>query len=531
MMHTLIALTLLLAQPAFAKPSGADQKNLDAAMALFQKGAYSQAIDRSSKINSADPETISAVALFKATAYSKMQAFDKALPFYKKAESLGSKAPNLNYDYGQALFATQNLKEAEVQFKKSVTKQFKQAASAYYVGYIRQLLEDRPGSQDFYRRIQKLSADPDNVKQPALYQIAELENEFYEKEKNKTRRLKLKDEKVLPLFKEARDFASGTPTHEQAVTKIEEIEKEIAEVFGRMVNGNPLPRKPYSLRVAQEFGFDSNVITEADDALLQVSYKDSFVSKSSLLGKYQFNWKRRFSFIPELSASATYHSRRSSSRVYQNDNIVIAPALRMKWEHFSGGKAATGLFDIEYNLMLRDYEAQHKFPYYTRSLNFVVGERVTWFATGSTTIKASVKFTENYSPERNNYSPALSFQQNIKLSKRYDLQNTFTADYLHARNDFNDERNFKLRHSVTLTKLFEKVDVTPTLSVTMKDTMKQKGSRGNELLVNPSVVFARDLLPKVDSSFEYSYSKNYSKAKTTYQYTKHELKLAAGYTF
>lgn len=441
----LLALSFLLAlsQSALAAPSASDLKRFEEAKSLFQKGAYAQAVASANQIKSSDSATMAKVALFQATSYSKMQAFDKALPHYKKAENLKSKEANLPYDYGQALFATQNLREAEVQFKKSIQRQFKQSASAYYVGYIRQLLEDRQGAQDFYSRIQKLSTDPDNVKQPALFQIAEIENDFFDKEEDKARRLKLKDLKVLPLYKRARDYASGTVTYTEAVAKISAIEAEIAEVYGRMVNGNPMPRKPYSLRLGQEIGYDSNVITEADDALIEVSDKDSLISKTSVLGKYQFNWRRTFSFIPELSASANFHSRRSTSRVYQNDNLVVAPAIRTKWEHTSRGKPATALFDLEYNLMLRDYEAQHKFPYYTRSLNFVAGERVTWFKTGSTTVKASIKFTENYNPERNAYSPALSFQQNVKLSERYDLQNTFTADYLRARNDFNDERNYR----------------------------------------------------------------------------------------
>jgi len=61
--------------------------------------------------------------------------------------------------------------------------------------------------------------------------------------------------------------------------------------------------------------------------------------------------------------------------------------------------------------------------------------------------------------------------------------------------------------------------------------MKQKGTRGNELLVNPNVTLSREIIPNLDGTFEYGYSKNYSKAKDTYQYTKHELKLGAGYNF
>jgi tetratricopeptide (TPR) repeat protein len=516
-------LILLCAQNlAWAETPG----QLNEAKALFDKGAYHQSAVLAEKAQ----DSSGAAAFLAASAYSKMQAFDQALPHYRKAVAAGVKEPALHYDYGQALFATRNLKEAEAEFKKSIVKQFKMAASAYYVGYIRQLQEDREGAKDFYQRIQRLSNDTDKVKQPALYQIADMENERISEESDKFKRGRALLKEALPLYKKARDFESGTPTAEQASAKIAEIERETEEFTLRMVNGNPIPKKAYILKLSQELGYDSNVITEADGALIQVSNKDSFVSKTGVFARYQWNWRRTFSFLPELNAYAQLHARRSTPRVYQNDNIVIAPALRSKWEHKSRGKPATALFDIEYNLMLRDYEAQHHFPYYTRYLNFIFGERVTWFDTGSTTVRLSVKFGENYNPDRNAITPAVSFQQNVKIFGQYDLQNTFTADYMRARDDVNDERNYKLRHSVLLPKLFEKVDVTPSLSLTLKDTMKQKGLRGNELLVNPAVTLARDFGP-IEGNFDYSYSKNYSKSKDQYQYTKHEIKAGAAYRF
>lgn len=508
----------------------ADPNSLAPALELFQRGAYPQSIKAAEKVKPAAKGAQAEWALFLATAYAKMQAFDKALTYYQQAEALQSPAPNLHYDYGQALFANRQLKESEAQFKKSIVKKFKPAASAYYVGYLRQLQEDPEGARDFYQRIQRLSADPDAVKQPALYQIAELEAEKVNALGKAERSARISRD-VIPLYKHARDFAGDTPTHEQAQAKIDALEAELEANVARMRNGNPLPRQAYTLRLTEDFSYDSNVITEADGALVQVSDRDSFVSRTGVLAKYQFNSKRRFSFIPEFNGSLTWHTNRGAPRVYQNDNIVLAPALRTKWEHWSGGKAATGLYDLEFNLMLRDYEQRHAYPFYTRYLNLMVGERVNWFAFGSTTAKLSLKLTENYNPERSAITPQFSLQQNVKIYGRYDLQNTFTMDYLRARNDYNDEKNYKVRSMVTLTKLFEKVDVTPSLGITWKDTMKQAITRGTEVLVNPSASLTREFGRRLDGTFEYAFSKNYSKSKDLYQYTKHELKIGAGYRF
>lgn len=499
--------------------------------ALFQKGAYSQAIEEAQKLKPSESIDQGKVQFFIGTSFAKLQQFDKAIPHYKKSVALGYEPEQIYFDLGQAYYASQKIDEADAAFKKSILKKFKVAASAYYVAYIRQMKEDRPGATDYYNRIQKLSKDPENVKQAALFQLAEMEFDKHSEEKNKQRKANLLDEYVLPLYEKVVDFSADSPLGEQAKQKIATIESEISAVNDRMVNGNPTPRKPYTLRLSQDFSYDTNVITEADEALIQVSEKDSFISKTGILAKYQWNIRKRFSVVPEFNGSITLHSRRSYPKVYQNDNISLSPAVRTKWEHFSGGKAATALFDIEYNLMLRDYEQQHKWPYYTRYINFVVGERVTWFATGSTTLKISAKFAENYNPDRNNITPAVSLGQNIKIAGRWDLQNTLSADYLRARDDFNDEINYKLSQNITFPKLFEKVDFSPSLSMTIKDTLKQKGSRGNEFLLNPSFGLSREILAALDGTFDYAFSKNYSKAKDTYQYTKHEIKLGAAYSF
>lgn len=519
----LIAATFLIANMARAESS------LDGAYTSFQKGDYAQAIEEAKKISG---DSDGAVSFFIANAYAKMQELDKALPYYRKAVAAKNPSPSLHYDFGQALFASRQMKEAEASFKRSIVANFKVGASAYYVAFINQLMENADAARDFYSRVQKMRQDPDKVKQPALYQLAEMERERVSADaKSDQARARVVYEKALPLYKRARDFESGTATAEQAGAKVKEIEDAYSAIAARMRNGNPMPVKSYTLRLSQDFGYDSNVVTQADQALIEVSNKDSFLTKTSLLAKYQMDFRRTFSVIPELNAVTTLYTRRSTPRVYQNDNISLSPALRTKYEHFSGRKAATALFDIEFNLMLRDYLQAHKFPFYSRYFNLVVGERVNWFATGSTTLKASMKLYESYDPARNFYSPQISLQQNVKIFGTWDLSNTFTADYAHARDDINDEKNYKFRQSATLTKLFERVDVTPGYSVTLKDTMKQKGARGNELLINPSVELARTFLEWIDGSFEYSFSKNLSKAKTQYQYTKHEFRLGVAHSF
>lgn len=514
---------LLISLPAFA----ASENKMTEAYKQFQKGAYAQALEIANKVSDKEDAEL---AFFKATVQAKMQAFDQAAPQFQKAIELGSKAESVYYDYGQALFATQKLKEAVKQFKQSIVKGFKISASAYYIAYISQLLEDSATAKNFYQRIQKLSDDSDKVKQPALFQLAEMENERAGKIENKNKRIYALREQVLPLYKKAENFDSGSSVGEQAEAKIKEIEGILAANVETMANGIPLPLKPYTLKLSQDVTYDTNVSTTPDNPITVVSNNDSIVFKTGVLAKYQFNWRRRWSFTPEFIGSYTIHHRQNTPVVYQNDNASLAPAFRTKYEHMSRGKAASGIMEAEFNLALRDYLKAHQLPYYSRYWNFILGERVNWFSTGSTTVKLSIKLFESYNPEKNSYSPTFSFQQNIKIFGKYDLSNTFTADYLHARNDVNDEKNYKISSSVTFTKLFEKIDVTPSFSFSVKDTMKQKGTRGNEKNFNPALGFAREF-GSFDTGFDYAYTRNTSLDTQTYEYKKHEFKLSGGYRF
>lgn len=524
---------------ALGAVSEANQKVLAESFALFKKGAYTQAIEKAETIKSTDKETVGTVDFFIASAHAKLQNFEKAAEFYRKTIATGHNPPGLHYDYGQALFATQKLKEAEQAFRKSIIHKFKMGASAYYIAYIRQTLDDKPGAKDFYQRIGKLSSDPDQVKQAALLQIAEMAmedaNELKEKEKDnaalKTRRKRLLEGDVTNLYKRAYDYSPDTDTAKLAEAKLAEIDKELDAMVERMRNGNPMPRQAYTLSLSQDFTYDSNVITRADEALAQVSNKDALIWKTGMLARYQFNFARAVSIIPELNSSVTYHSRRTQGDVFQNDNLVIAPALRSKIEHWSAGKPATMSLDYEFNYMLRDWAKSHKFQYYTRSHNFVVGERVRWFDTGATTLKLNIKFVENYNPSKNNYTPGVSLTQLFSLGGGLNLVTTVSGDYIHARDDVNDERNFKLRNSVTFTKFIEKIDFSPALALSFKDTMKQKGARGNEFTLNPSLGFTRELLKRLDGALDLTYTKNYSKDKRNYQYTKYEAHFGATYRF
>lgn len=511
---------VILNSMGFQIASAADRS---AAMNLFLEGKYLQAAEEFEKIKS-DPSSRSETLFYLGVSYARAQNFGPAAEALEQSLKEGVNIESIYYEMGQSYYALQNLDLAEKYFLLSIKKNFKVAVSAYYIGFLRQLRGQYIESKEFYSRIQRLNSDPDQVKQPALFQLAELEYEKVSKIENDEEKTAQIAFQVVPLFERARDYQVTTPTHNQAENRLKSIALEIESLDKRMRNGIPIPLQPYSLKLSNELGYDSNVATEADQALVEVSNKDSYYWKPGVLGKYQMNVDRRYSFTPELNFNSTLYFRRSTPKVYQNDNTVIAPAIRSKWEHMSKGQAATLSFDTEYNYMLRDQFVAHKRSYYSRYWNFILGERVKWFDTGSTTLKLSVKFYENYNPSRNSISPQVSLQQNFKVFDQWDFSNTLSADYLRARDSLNDERNYKMRHSINFTHVIQNVDLTTSLTYYMKDTMNQKADRGNEFNVNPSLNLAHDFTKALSGSLEYDYTHNFSKSVTLYKYSKHEVK-------
>jgi tetratricopeptide (TPR) repeat protein len=532
----LALLVSLIFAPALARASTSEagQKALADAFVLFSKGAYSQAIDKAEQIKATDAETRASIYFFEGNAQSKMQAFDKAVVNFRKAIQAGSLEPSVHYDLGQALFASQELKAAEAEFRISIVRKFKMGASAYYIAYIRSVLDDKPGARDFYGRISKLSHDPDKVKQSSLLQIAELSfedaTEMKADPKKKAARKRMLEGETLALYRRARDYDPATPVADQARARIGEIEGQLEEMVERMRNGNPLPRQPWALLLSQDLTYDTNVITQADQASIQVSNADALISKTGFIAKYQFSLAKTFSIIPELGSSITYHSRRSTPNVYQNDNVSISPALRTKYEHWSGGKPATLQLDLDFNLLLRDYQKAHQLPFYTRYYQTSLSERVKWFSTGNTTFKAAIKFMEYYDPSKNYYAPTLSITQLISVGSQ-SLVNTLSYDYQHTRDDFNDERNYRFRTSMNFSQVIEKIDVTAAIGMYVKDTMKQKGTRGNETNLAPNVALTRPFSKHIDGMLEYTWTKNFSLSKDVYEYTKGEVHFGMSYNF
>ena len=110
---------------------GQMEKELAAAYDAYSKGDYSGAMTLLNKVDTAEKQELNAtVRYWKGLCRARMQMFDKAIINFNKANELGSKAADIDYELGQAHYASGNLEQAQAHFKKSAKRGFKKSVSS-----------------------------------------------------------------------------------------------------------------------------------------------------------------------------------------------------------------------------------------------------------------------------------------------------------------------------------------------------------------------------------------------------------------
>ncbi len=523
MTRTLLALMLLiLTTQAYADAKG----ELTHAYGLYKKGAYPQALDALKRVPT-QPQTAATVQYWSGLCYSRLQNFSEAIAAFRKAAQLGSTAEDLNYELGQALYASQDLKPAREAFRKSAAQGFKPTASIYYIGFSSQLLEEHGAALAAYDAIQGMGDDPEKVKQAALLQKAEVKFAQAELEKNSKSKDQTIRNIVIPAFEKANtyDATTGTATHARA--RIAELRKRIGDETEPLANGTRASARPWNLKLTQDFKYDTNVVIQANESLLSVSDKASFFSKTSINGSYEFVTGKRWVFTPEVDAYLTRYLNRTEPRVFENDSLSLSPALRTRHEHQMFNAAAATLIDFEGNYLIRDYRRDHSFPYYSRSYNLVVGERLKLFLPGSTTIKANFKIFGNQDEQQNALNPGITLTQNVQLKPTTGLSFTLGFDMNDAKVDTYDRTNFRFTPVLSLVSLFFETDVNASLDLTLTDTLG--GGRGYEKTITPSLTATKRLNKHIGLGVNYTFTRNISQDKANYDYTKHAFGIALSY--
>lgn len=500
------------------------KKNLAVGYTLFKKGSYYQVIDMMKKIK--DKSLYSSKYYLLGLSYSKLQVFDEAAKNFKRAVKYRAKNTELYYELGQALFANNDLEMARKSFMRSFKKGYKKVTSLYYMAYISQILEEFKQAKKYYGKLTNNTKADIGLRQIARFQLAEVLTALNQ---NKSDDRSIVVKYILPQYQKALKLDAESDLAADIKKRIQELRKQYRLDPNLMINGRTLPKKRYTVKFSQKLKYDDNITLATDLPTTTSTQKESFVSDSSLLVKYQMPFVNRYVITPEVRLSSTLYGDRDTKEVFKNDTTFIAPALRTRLEHTVFGKMASLIFDIEHNVTNRDRGEVKNQIFFGRTTSFVFGEKFRLFSLGDTTFKVKRKSYTSYDSSNDYDGTTFQLTQIMSRTNGHLLLLLFINDMTRMKSSSTqDTDSYTLRADYIMPKYFMGYDVHFGFSTNFLDTKEQSSTRGTEKTYTPSVEISRKLSKSIAYALVYDYTKKTSQ-DSTFSYTKQtftfELKL------
>ena len=471
-------------------------------------------------------ETLGLISYWQGLNYNRQMDYTKATSAFEAALQYDFKAPDLQYEYAQALYGSERLPEAIGAFQESFKQQFKPGVSLYYMAFLMQESGEKYKANEYYQMISTLSEEEKkDVEQAAQMQIASMQLQLVESKPDAIRGV---EAVVIPQFKKAIALEKESSLAKEMSTKIRELQEKYELVLFKMRNNRPTQAPPYFLRASLDNAFDDNVVYSADETQLSQSEKASAFTKMDLMGRYSFYYKNILSFSPEVRTNRTrYHNRKAS--IQANDNYAIVPAIRSAYEHTLWNRPASHLFDFEYNYAHRDLNAEDKLIFSSRTNTYMLGERFNIFSNGETILRYRQRHFDSYRAASNSITNSFVLEQVLFLKSGHML--ILMGSYDQARNNtelFNTNA-FMTRADVIFPRYKEWFTPTLGMGLTFTDPYNNS-SRGQEKLLNPSLKLTRTISARMRATLRLEYWKNYSNA-TSFKYTKQATGIELEYVF
>lgn len=488
---------------------------------LFSAGNYSKVITLLEQAND-NPDKLYYLGI----SYSRLQDFDKAINYFRKAITSQTKKKDIYFELGQALYATNDLKEARNAFTSSVENSFNIASSLYYIGHISQLLEDYRKAYTAYKQIIKDHPTEIKIVQIAQFQLAETMLEL------------LKDKKasninkyILPLLKEAETTDPTTSVVSEIKIRYQELLVQYKLDPNVLENGRRVSSRRWEASISQKLKFDDNITLSSFENELTQSKKESFIFETNAIYQYMFIYQKMFTITPQINLSYIQHSDQIHSDVFQNDAFILNLSLKNKYEHLAFNKQASLIFDIDYSKTSKDFNKVHKNEAYSKALGFSLGESLSFFNAGDSTLRFKRKEYQGTNTNINNYTYELSLDQTWAFNNQniliFMLNGSRVDNYNYT---LMNTDSYLIRLDYIMPEIFINHTLGMALAFTTTDTKQQKATRGTETTLNPSIDITRNITQAFKASLNYDFTVNKS-LSTDYTYNKSIIKLELKYDF
>jgi hypothetical protein len=496
---------------------------------LFNEGKYRATIEELSSLEKKkglDRLTKGFIAYWKGISASRLQDYPLAIAQFDKALGLDYSPKDINYEYGQALFATEKLEEARLQFSESVKKKHKRAVSLYYIGFISRELGEGKKALTFFKAIKKLEEkESKEVLQAAEMQIGDIFLNQIEKHPNA---FKTVDTYVIPQYKIALGVNKESALARVIQEKIITLQRKYELVLFQLRNGRPTLHPPYFIRLAQELGKDTNVTFAPNETTIAKSKQESIFSRTSAIGRYTFYYENYLSIAPEFSFNYTRYFNRIPE-IYRNDNLFMAPALRTTYEHSLFKKPASFLLDYDYNEIHRDINAKKELDFNSRAHAVTVGERFSYFLRGETSLRLRYRIFDSYQNSSDSTTTSLILEQIVALESNT-LLLFMSYDRTRVKSKIFDTNAFTIRGDLLMSSYRGWFNPIIGFGLTSTDPINNN-ERGQETMINPSFRLNRNLGKNWKANLKYDYMKNSSKDEANFAFKKSLYGLELEYVF
>ncbi|MBA2405798.1 MAG: hypothetical protein H0V66_13565 [Bdellovibrionales bacterium] len=500
---------------------------------LFAAGKYQatvselNAVELKVKESKTSPRALlGLISYWKGICHSRLQDFPEAIAHFDKSLGLDFSPLDINYEYGQALFASEKLSEARLQFRESLKKKFKRGVSLYYIAFISKELGEKKKAVTFYKAIEKLdAAEAMEVKQAAEMQIGDIYLEQVEKHPDAFRAV---ESYVIPQYKKAYDVDRNSGLAPQINQKIVTLQRKYDLVLFKLRNGRPTMSPPYFARLALEYGLDSNAIFSPTEQSVSESKKKSTFVKTDVMGRYTFYHKDYISISPEFRFNYTRYLNRIPE-IYRNDNYLVAPAVRTAYEHKLWDKPASVLFDYDYSDGRRDVNAEKELEFSFRSHTLMIGERFNFFPWGESIVRLRKRFFDSYIDTSDSSTNSLVFEQ-IRSFTTNTLLLYASYDMTRVESDVFDTNSFTMRADLLMASY--RNWFTPSFGMGITRTKPlNNAARGTEYLINPNARLSRIFKKNIRGSLKFDYQDNKSDDEENFAYRKYTYSFELEYLF
>jgi tetratricopeptide (TPR) repeat protein len=462
--------------------------------------------------------------------YKNLQDFANAQIFFKKSIQIGNKSEDLFYEYGQVLYAINDLDKAYKAFQISFKKGFRPAHSLYYMAHVSEILENPQGIKKNYLKIIKDKESELYLRQVAYLRLGEV---IYGRTKGKANAENYVIKYIIPLW----DKGIKLDAKSKTASEIEERKDQVLLEYNRhplmMINGKRLSKKSKTLSIEQTIAYDDNVtLVSEGSSSSNATFFPSYIYTTDLFGSFRMVLARRFIMTPEFKYSYLYYSDQETRDVSQNDSYVAAPAIRTNWEDSFGSKQATFIFDFEYNYTARErLEADQKI-FFSRFGTFILGEKIRFTKRGETTFKIKKKSFTSFDSASNSDTTTFSVDQVWVTNKKNIFIGLFQYDGTTVETATSSTDSFLFRIDFLSPNAFWGMTFSANTSLTFLSYTDASESelRGVEKLFTAGLKVIKRWNKNWILTLAYDYNKNMSELETS-EYSKNISTLKLKYSF